>query len=62
MAQWGPKFMQRAMAPPRPGITVVGIDEDITVVGGSRQWTVMGRQHVTVFTADAPVGTPAGTR
>ena len=55
MAQWGPKFMQRATAPQRPGITVVGIDEDTALVGGPRQWTVMGRQHVTVFTANGPV-------
>ena len=55
MAQWGPKFMERATAPQRPGITVVGIDEDTALVGGPRQWTVMGRQHVTVFTADGPV-------
>ncbi len=55
MAQWGPKFMQRATAPQRPGVTVVGIDEDTALVGGPQQWTVMGRQHVTVFSADGPV-------
>ena len=55
MAQWGPKFMRRATAPRQPGVTVVGIDEDTALVGGPQQWTVMGRQHVTVFSADGPV-------
>ncbi len=49
MASWDPTVVDRATAPRDDGATVVGIDEDTALVGGPDDWTVMGRQLVTVF-------------
>lgn len=49
MAGWDPGVTARASARRDDGATVVGIDEDTALVGGPTEWTVMGRQQVTVF-------------
>ena len=49
MHRWDPNFMERARGQIRPGSVLIGVDEDTALVGGPVEWTVMGRQHVTVF-------------
>jgi cyanophycinase len=49
MGKWDPGFLDRALKQQQPGIILVGIDEDTALVGGPTEWTVMGRQTVTVF-------------
>jgi cyanophycinase len=55
MGKWDPGFLDRAIERRQPGTTIVGIDEDTALVGGPSEWTVMGRQTVTVFSADGPI-------
>jgi cyanophycinase len=62
VAGWDPDLTARAVARSGPGTTVVGLDEDTALVGGPMDWTVMGRQHVTVFGPAGPTSHPAGTR
>ena len=62
MAEWDPNVTARAMARRGAGVTVVGIDEDTALVGGPVEWTVMGRQRVTVFGPDGATSHPAGAR
>jgi cyanophycinase-like exopeptidase len=60
MARWNPAFVARRTARRAGGLTVVGIDEDTALVGGPQQWTVMGRQAVTVFNDGEPSAHRAG--
>jgi cyanophycinase len=62
MAEWDPNVTTRATARRDDGVTVVGIDEDTALVGGPVEWTVMGRQRVTVFGRDGATSHVAGTR
>ena len=62
MAGWDPHVTARAMIPRGDGVTMVGIDEDTALVGGPTEWTVMGRQRVTVFGPDGATVHPPGTR
>jgi cyanophycinase-like exopeptidase len=41
--RWMPGAVQRAIDRTPPGVQLVGIDEDTAVVGGPREWRVMGR-------------------
>jgi len=54
IANWDGTFVARRASRPRPGITLIGIDEDTALVGGPTHWTVMGRGTVTVFGAGGP--------
>jgi cyanophycinase-like exopeptidase len=47
--QWNPRILEQAQAQLPSGSHLVGIDEDTALVGGLTDWTVMGRQRVTVF-------------
>ncbi len=49
MAHWNPNVVEEAKAQLRPGFHLVGVDEDTALVGGLTEWTVMGRQRVTVL-------------
>jgi cyanophycinase len=55
MLGWAPDLLARALALPRDGVTVLGIDEETALVGGPHEWTVHGRQSVWVL------GWPADT-
>jgi cyanophycinase len=52
MHRWNPGFLDQALASLAPGELLVGVDEDTAMVGGPIEWTVMGRQTVTVFSAE----------
>ena len=62
MAAWDPDVDARVAARGRAGTIVVGIDEDTALVGGPLDWTVMGRQHVTVFGPHGATRHEAGAR
>lgn len=61
IANWDGSFVARRAARPRPGVTLIGIDEDTALVGGPTHWTVMGRGTVTVFGEDGPTLHRPGT-
>ena len=48
--RWMPGAIQWALEATPPGVHLVGIDEDTAIVGGPRQWRVMGRRHAWVLT------------
>jgi cyanophycinase len=54
MARWDPGFLDRALKTTNANQTLIGIDEDTALIGGLNDWTVMGRQNVTVFGPDGP--------
>jgi cyanophycinase len=60
MHRWNPGFLDRALEQRIAGVHLVGVDEDTALVGGPKEWTVMGRQSVTVFGDDGPVVLRAG--
>jgi cyanophycinase len=62
MAQWNPGMVEQAQAQLQPGFHLVGVDEDTALVGGLTEWTVMGRQRVTVFGADGTTQFTHGQR
>jgi cyanophycinase len=62
MAQWNPRMVEEALAQLRPGFHLVGVDEDTALVGGMTEWTVMGRQRVTVFGPGGPIEFTHGQR
>ncbi len=62
MGKWDPTFLDRALQRRQPGITIVGIDEDTALVGGPSEWTVMGRQRVTVFSSEGRASYVANDR
>jgi cyanophycinase-like exopeptidase len=56
-----PDLVTRFLLPYDPAITVLGIDEETALVGGPREWTVMGRQSVWRLTSEGREELPAGT-
>jgi cyanophycinase len=59
--RWLPGAIQWALEATPPGVHLVGIDEDTAIVGGPRQWRVMGRGHAWVLaTAGEPQSYAAG--
>jgi cyanophycinase len=60
MHRWNPGFLDRALVQRGTGEHLVGVDEDTALVGGPDNWTVMGRQRVTVFGADGSMAYTAG--
>lgn len=62
MASWDPAMVERAIGRSVGGTIVVGIDEDTALVGGPIEWTVAGRQRVTVFGPDGPVAYGDGSQ
>ena len=62
MAHWFPRMVEQALAELQPGFHLVGVDEDTALVGGLTEWTVMGRQRVTVFGPGGPIEFTHGQR
>lgn len=59
--RWLPGAIQWALEATPPGVHLVGIDEDTAIVGGPRQWRMMGRGHAWVLTtAGEPQSYAAG--
>jgi cyanophycinase-like exopeptidase len=56
-----PDLVTRFLLPYDPAITVLGIDEETALVGGPRDWTVMGRQSVWRLTSEGREQLPTGT-
>lgn len=44
MLGWMPDLLTRAFLRPKPGVHLVGVDEDTALVGGPYEFTVQGRQ------------------
>lgn len=49
---WVPNIVDRYLTSTPDDITLIGIDEDTSIVGGPEHWVVMGRQSVWMFAAD----------
>ena len=47
--QWMPGAIQLAIERTPPGVRLVGIDEDTAIVGGPREWRVLGRQRAWIL-------------
>lgn len=62
MAHRFPGMVDQALAGLQPGFHLVGVDEDTALVGGLTEWTVMGRQRVTVFGPGGPIEFTHGQR
>jgi cyanophycinase len=60
MYRWNPGFLDQGLSSLSPGELLIGVDEDTAMVGGPNEWTVMGRQTVTVFRADGSQTLSAG--
>ncbi|HEY8756002.1 MAG TPA: Type 1 glutamine amidotransferase-like domain-containing protein [Candidatus Dormibacteraeota bacterium] len=59
--RWMPGTIRLALDATPSGVHLVGVDEETAIVGGPRQWRVMGRRHAWVLTtADEPESYAAG--
>lgn len=59
--QWAPGVIQSAMETTPAGVALVGIEEETAVVGGPREWTVMGESSAWLLNGPGePVGYAAG--
>ncbi len=56
-----PDLVTRFVLPHDPAVTVIGVDEDTAVVGGSHDWEVQGRRSAWRLTRDGREELPAGT-
>lgn len=61
MAGWIPDFMTRPFLRSRPGVTLVGVDEETALVGGPNEFTVQGRQSAWVLADGHRKEFPAGS-
>ena len=59
--RWMPGAIQWAIDKTQPGVHLIGIDEDTAIVGGPREWRVMGRGSAWVLeTPGQPVSYAPG--
>jgi cyanophycinase-like exopeptidase len=54
--RWMPGAVQWALEATPPGVHLVGVDEDTAIVGGPRQWRVMGQRYAWVLTTPGEPG------
>jgi cyanophycinase len=61
MLGWMPDLLTRPFLRPRPGVHLVGVDEDTALVGGPEHFTVQGRQSAWLLGNGRRQGIPAGS-
>jgi cyanophycinase len=61
MLGWMPDLLTRPFLRPRPGVHLVGVDEDTALVGGPEHFTVQGRQSAWLLGNGRRQGYPAGS-
>lgn len=61
MLGWMPDLLTRPFLRPRPGVHLVGVDEDTALVGGPEEFTVQGRQSAWLLGDGRRQQYPAGS-
>lgn len=61
MLGWMPDLLTRPFLRPRPGVHLVGVDEDTALVGGPEEFTVRGRQSAWLLGDGRRQRYPAGS-
>ena len=56
-----PNIVTRFLAPSDKAVTLIGIDEDTAIVGGPKEWTVVGRQSAWLLRDDGREELVSGT-